>query len=95
MVEWSLGWFLPELYPISNYANQDGGGLYASDIQITIINGSFYNNSANWSGGAMDLDFSFEIEGLARFRASFLHEMDNPGLVLRVIKTNIPDFCLK
>jgi twitching motility protein PilT len=43
-------------------------------------------------GTAMDLDFSFEIPGLARFRASFLHEMDKPALVLRVIKMNIPDF---
>ena len=40
----------------------------------------------------MDLDFSFEVAGLARFRVSFLHEMDNPALVLRVVKMKIPEF---
>jgi twitching motility protein PilT len=40
----------------------------------------------------MDLDFSFEVQGLARFRVSYLHEMDNPALVLRVVKMKIPEF---
>ncbi len=40
----------------------------------------------------MDLDFSFEVGGLARFRVSYLHEMDHPALVLRVVKMKIPEF---
>jgi twitching motility protein PilT len=40
----------------------------------------------------MDLDFSFEVKDLARFRVSYLHEMDNPALVLRVVKMKIPEF---
>jgi twitching motility protein PilT len=40
----------------------------------------------------MDLDFSFEVPNLARFRVSYLHEMDNPALVLRVVKMKIPEF---
>ncbi len=43
-------------------------------------------------GSKMDLDFSFEVTGLARFRVSYLHEMDNPALVLRVVKMKIPEF---
>lgn len=39
-----------------------------------------------------DLDFSFEIAGLARFRVNWLYELDRPGVVLRIIKSTIPDF---
>jgi twitching motility protein PilT len=41
---------------------------------------------------AMDFDFSFEVANLARFRVNWLHELDRPGLVLRIIKKKIPDF---
>lgn len=41
---------------------------------------------------AMDFDFSFEVPNLARFRVNWLHELDRPGLVMRIIKKKIPDF---
>jgi twitching motility protein PilT len=40
----------------------------------------------------MDFDFSFEVPNLARFRVSWLHELDKPALVMRIIKKKIPDF---
>lgn len=39
---------------------------------------------------ALDLDFSIEIEGVARFRVNLLHDLGNTGLVLRVIPLKIP-----
>jgi twitching motility protein PilT len=42
--------------------------------------------------GSMDYDFSFEVPNLARFRVNWLHELDRPGLVMRIIKKKIPDF---
>lgn len=39
----------------------------------------------------LDFDFNFEIPGLARFRVNWFHEMNQPGLVLRIIKVKIPD----
>jgi twitching motility protein PilT len=39
-----------------------------------------------------DLDFSFEVPQLARFRVNWLHEMDRPAVVLRLIKSTIPAF---
>ncbi len=41
---------------------------------------------------AMDFDFSFEVPNLARFRVNWLHELDRPGLVMRIVKKKIPDF---
>ncbi len=41
---------------------------------------------------AKDLDFSFEVKGVARFRVSWLRLMESPGVVLRIIKSSVPDF---
>lgn len=37
-----------------------------------------------------DMDFSFEISGLARFRVNVLHDFGNLGFVLRIIPFKIP-----
>jgi len=37
-----------------------------------------------------DFDYSYEIEGVARFRVNFLHELGNLGFVFRVIPFKIP-----
>jgi twitching motility protein PilT len=39
---------------------------------------------------ATDFDFSMEMQGIARFRVNLLHDLGNPGLVLRVIPVEIP-----
>ena len=53
----------------------------------------------------MDFDFSFDIPGLARFRANWFYQMNEAGVVLRIIKheianleslnmpTSLYDFC--
>ncbi|MCB9890221.1 MAG: type IV pilus twitching motility protein PilT [Planctomycetes bacterium] len=38
----------------------------------------------------LDLDFSYEVEGLARFRVNVLTQRGSPGLVIRQIPTKIP-----
>lgn len=39
-----------------------------------------------------DADFSFQLPGMARFRANWFYEMGNPALVLRIVKHTIPGF---
>lgn len=37
-----------------------------------------------------DFDFSFEMEGVSRFRVNFLHDLGNPALVFRIVPFRIP-----
>jgi len=38
-----------------------------------------------------DLDFAYEMPGVARFRANFFHQNDGPAAVFRIIPANIVD----
>jgi twitching motility protein PilT len=42
------------------------------------------------SNNDFDFDYSYEIEGIARFRVNLLHELGNLGFVFRIVPLKIP-----
>ena len=48
----------------------------------------------SWYKENLDMDFAYEIEGLARFRVNYMNNFFGPGAVMRVIPTEITGSCI-